>query len=241
MTTKEKQTKLMRRYGIFSVVVALTALAGLGAANEVKATAKKSLNELPNPVEIIQYNSTRTTDREARKYLNQLYEFLKPYLGSLEEEAQKGGPQGPVGPAGPRGERGEKGEQGQRGEKGEQGQRGEKGEQGQRGEKGEQGQRGEKGEQGQRGEKGEQGKDTKPSAPKAPEQSPAPQAPKSLEQQSASPKVPAPKSAPSKSAAPTSKKAVLPATGEASHPFFSLAALSVIASAGLLTLKRKNN
>ncbi|HEL0711469.1 TPA: LPXTG cell wall anchor domain-containing protein, partial [Streptococcus equi subsp. zooepidemicus] len=89
--------------------------------------------------------------------------------------------------------------------------------------------------------KGDQGKDIKPSAPKAPEQSPAPQAPKSLEQQSASPKVPAPKSAPSKSAAPTSKKAVLPATGEASHPFFSLAALGVIASAGLLTLKRKNN
>ncbi|HEK9150141.1 TPA: collagen-like protein, partial [Streptococcus equi subsp. equi] len=178
MTTKEKQTKLMRRYGIFSVVVALTALAGLGAANEVKATAKKSLNELPNPVEIIQYNSTRTTDREARKYLNQLYEFLKPYLGSLEEEAQKGGPQGPVGPAGPRGERGEpgpkgdRGPEGQRGEQGPagpigpQGPRGDKGETGEIGPRGEQGptgptgkpgERGPKGDRGERGEKGEQG------------------------------------------------------------------------------------
>ncbi|HEL0089239.1 TPA: LPXTG cell wall anchor domain-containing protein, partial [Streptococcus equi subsp. zooepidemicus] len=82
--------------------------------------------------------------------------------------------------------------------------------------------------QGLRGEKGDQGKDTKPSVPKASEQS-------------ASPKAPAPQSAPSKSATPTSKKAVLPATGEASHPFFSLAALSVIASAGLLNLKRKKS
>ncbi|HEK9384573.1 TPA: LPXTG cell wall anchor domain-containing protein, partial [Streptococcus equi subsp. equi] len=93
--------------------------------------------------------------------------------------------------------------------------------------------------------KGDQGKDTKPSVPKAPEspkmpekpqapeKAPAPKAPKASEQ-SASPKAPAPQSTPS-------KKAVLPATGEASHPFFSLAALSVIASAGLLTLKRKKS
>ncbi|HEL0414660.1 TPA: LPXTG cell wall anchor domain-containing protein, partial [Streptococcus equi subsp. zooepidemicus] len=88
--------------------------------------------------------------------------------------------------------------------------------------------------------KGDQGKDTKPSAPKAPEKTPAPKAPKASGQ-SSSPKAPAPKSAPSKSVSPTGQKAVLPATGEASHPFFSLAALSVIASAGLLTLKRKKS
>ncbi|HEL0024140.1 TPA: LPXTG cell wall anchor domain-containing protein, partial [Streptococcus equi subsp. zooepidemicus] len=85
--------------------------------------------------------------------------------------------------------------------------------------------------------KGEQGKDTKPSAPKAPEKAPAPKAP----EKSTQPKAPAPQSAPSKSAAPTSKKAVLPATGETNHPFFTLAALSVIASADLLTLKRKKS
>ncbi|HEL0028849.1 TPA: LPXTG cell wall anchor domain-containing protein, partial [Streptococcus equi subsp. zooepidemicus] len=95
-------------------------------------------------------------------------------------------------------------------------------------------------EKGEQKPKGDQGKDTKPSAPKAPEKAPAPKAPKASEQ-SASPKVPALKSAPSKSASPTGQKAVLPATGEASHPFFSLAALSVIASAGLLTLKRKKS
>ncbi|HEL0019624.1 TPA: LPXTG cell wall anchor domain-containing protein, partial [Streptococcus equi subsp. zooepidemicus] len=85
--------------------------------------------------------------------------------------------------------------------------------------------------------KGEQGKDTKPSAPKAPEKAPTPKAP----EKSTQPKAPAPKSAPSKSASSTGQKAVLPATGEASHPFFSLAALSVITSAGLLTLKRKRS
>ncbi|KED04538.1 collagen-like protein SclZ.2 [Streptococcus equi subsp. ruminatorum CECT 5772] len=79
-----------------------------------------------------------------------------------------------------------------------------------------------------------------PEKPQVPEKAPAPKAPKASEQ-SASPKALAPQSTPSKSVAPTSKKAVLPATGEASHPFFSLAALSVIASAGLLTLKRKKS
>src|SRR3712207_2580582 len=72
------------------------------------------------------------------------------------------------------------------------------------------------------------------------EKTPAPEAPKASEQL-AGPKAPAPKSAPSKSASPTGQKAVLPATGEASHPFFTLAAVSVIASAGVLGLKKKQD
>ncbi|KIS10280.1 cell surface-anchored protein SclH [Streptococcus equi subsp. zooepidemicus Sz16] len=79
-----------------------------------------------------------------------------------------------------------------------------------------------------------------PKAPETPEQSPAPQAPKSSEQP-ASPKAPAPQSAPNKSGAPATQKGTLPATGEANHPFFTLAALSVIASAGVLGLKKKQN
>ncbi|HEL0684237.1 TPA: LPXTG cell wall anchor domain-containing protein, partial [Streptococcus equi subsp. zooepidemicus] len=83
--------------------------------------------------------------------------------------------------------------------------------------------------------KGDQGKGTKPSAPKTPEKSPAPKAPKASEQ-AANPKASAPKSA-----APSAQKAALPATGEINHPFFTLAALSVIASVGVLTLKGKKD
>ncbi|HEL0666386.1 TPA: LPXTG cell wall anchor domain-containing protein, partial [Streptococcus equi subsp. zooepidemicus] len=87
------------------------------------------------------------------------------------------------------------------------------------------------GEKGEQQPKGEQGKDTKPSAPKAPEKAPTPKAPEKSTQS----KAPASKSA------PAAQKSTLPATGETNHPFFTLAALSVIASAGLLTLKRKKS
>ncbi|HEL0795963.1 LPXTG cell wall anchor domain-containing protein, partial [Streptococcus equi] len=111
------------------------------------------------------------------------------------------------------GQKGEKGDQGQKGEKGDQGQKGEKGDQGQKGEKGDQGIQG----QGEHGHKGHHGKDAKPSAPKADSKSTA------------------------KAMAPAAQKGTLPATGETNHPFFTLAALGVIASAGMLTLKGKKN
>ncbi|HEL0175452.1 TPA: LPXTG cell wall anchor domain-containing protein, partial [Streptococcus equi subsp. zooepidemicus] len=98
-------------------------------------------------------------------------------------------------------------------EKGDQGQKGEKGDQGQKGEKGDQGIQG----QGEHGHKGHHGKDAKPSAPKADSKSTA------------------------KAMAPAAQKGTLPATGETNHPFFTLAALGVIASAGMLTLKGKKN
>ncbi|HEL0016461.1 TPA: LPXTG cell wall anchor domain-containing protein [Streptococcus equi subsp. zooepidemicus] len=62
-------------------------------------------------------------------------------------------------------------------------------------------------------------------APKAPEQIPAPQAPSTATKMVSRPQ----------------KAAALPATGETSNPFFSLAALSIIASAGMLTLKEKKD
>ncbi|HEK9990077.1 TPA: LPXTG cell wall anchor domain-containing protein [Streptococcus equi subsp. zooepidemicus] len=76
-----------------------------------------------------------------------------------------------------------------------------------------------------------------PKAPETPEKKEQPQALKEPE----TPKAPAPQSAPNKSAAPAAQKGTLPATGEANHPFFTLAALSVIASAGVLGLKKKQD
>ncbi|HEL0197594.1 TPA: LPXTG cell wall anchor domain-containing protein, partial [Streptococcus equi subsp. zooepidemicus] len=44
-----------------------------------------------------------------------------------------------------------------------------------------------------------------------------------------------------KDASPAVQKAALPLTGDASHPFFTVAALGVIASAGVLALTGKKN
>ncbi|HEL0711526.1 TPA: LPXTG cell wall anchor domain-containing protein, partial [Streptococcus equi subsp. zooepidemicus] len=112
----------------------------------------------------------------------------------------------------------------------------ERGDQGQKGERGDQGQKGERGDQGQKGERGDQRpnsdqeKGSKPSAPKAPEKAPAPKAPRALE-----------KSAHTKKSVSSAQKGILPATGETNHSFFTLAALSIIASAGRLALKEKKN
>ncbi|HEL0756330.1 TPA: LPXTG cell wall anchor domain-containing protein [Streptococcus equi subsp. zooepidemicus] len=102
------------------------------------------------------------------------------------------------------------------------GPRGETGPEGKQGSKGDQG---EVGPQGPDSPQGEQGQESKPDmpAPKAPEQIPAPQAPSTA----------------TKMVSRSQKAAALPATGETSNPFFSLAALSIIASAGMLTLKEK--
>ncbi|HEK9992872.1 TPA: LPXTG cell wall anchor domain-containing protein [Streptococcus equi subsp. zooepidemicus] len=107
---------------------------------------------------------------------------------------------------------------------------------GPKGQTGDQGQKGERGDQGQKGERGDQRpnsdqeKGSKPSAPKAPEKAPAPKAPRALE-----------KSAHTKKSVSSAQKGILPATGETNHPFFTLAALSIIASAGRLALKEKKN
>ncbi|HEL0016483.1 LPXTG cell wall anchor domain-containing protein [Streptococcus equi] len=181
--------------------------------------------------------------------------------GEPGQQGPKGdtGPQGEPGQQGPKGDTGPQGEPGQQGPKGDTGPQGEPGQQGPKGDTGPQGAPGQQGPKGDTGPQGESQKvpempkapETpekqeqpqalkKPETPKVPEKTPAPEAPKASEQL-AGPKAPAPKSAPSKSASPTGQKAVLPATGEASHPFFTLAAVSVIASAGVLSLKKKQD
>ncbi|HEL1039087.1 TPA: LPXTG cell wall anchor domain-containing protein [Streptococcus equi subsp. zooepidemicus] len=143
------------------------------------------------------------------------------------------GDQGEVGPQGPKGDQGEVGPQGPKGDQGEVGPQGPKGDQGEvgpqgpKGDQGEMGPQGPKGDQGEVGPQGEQGQESKPDmpAPKAPEQIPAPQAPSTATKMVSRPQ----------------KAAALPATGETSNPFFSLAALSIIASAGMLTLKEKKD
>ncbi|HEL0024983.1 TPA: collagen-like protein, partial [Streptococcus equi subsp. zooepidemicus] len=171
MTNKTKRTKLMRRYGICSAVVALTALASLGAAGNAQAEEDLGLAKYPDPRKEIKANNG-FQDYEARKYLHTLKSFFESYLKGLEQQAKKGGPQGPEGPAGPRGERGEpgpkgdkgdpgvpgpQGPEGQRGEQGPAGPAGAPGEAGPKGDKGEPGKQGPTGPQGPRGEKGEQG------------------------------------------------------------------------------------
>ncbi|HEL1221185.1 TPA: LPXTG cell wall anchor domain-containing protein [Streptococcus equi subsp. zooepidemicus] len=107
------------------------------------------------------------------------------------------------------------------------GPQGPKGDQGEVGPQGPKGDQGEVGPQGPDSPQGDQGQESKPNmpAPKAPEQIPAPQAPSTATKMVSRPQ----------------KAAALPATGETSNPFFSLAALSIIASAGMLTLKEKKD
>lgn len=198
-----------------------------------------------------------------KNYLHMLERYFKDYFNVLNEELKipgprgergpqglpgdKGetgergetGPAGPIGPQGPKGDQGEIGPQGPKGDQGEVGPQGPKGDQGEVGPQGPKGDQGEMGPQGPKGDQGEvgpqgpdssqgeQGQESKPDmpAPKAPEQIPAPQAPSTATKMVSRPQ----------------KAAALPATGETSNPFFSLAALSIIASAGMLTLKEKKD
>ncbi|HEL0664953.1 TPA: LPXTG cell wall anchor domain-containing protein [Streptococcus equi subsp. zooepidemicus] len=194
------------------------------------------------------YQGNDYTTPSIKEYLDKLEKYIKEYFALLTEELEVPGPMGPPGPAGPRGERGEtgpigptgpqgprgevgpqgpKGDQGEMGPQGPKGDQGEVGPQGPKGDQGEMGPQGPKGDQGEVGPQGEQGQESKPDmpAPKAPEQIPAPQAPSTATKMVSRPQ----------------KAAALPATGETSNPFFSLAALSIIASAGMLTLKEKKD
>ncbi|HEL1334799.1 TPA: LPXTG cell wall anchor domain-containing protein [Streptococcus equi subsp. zooepidemicus] len=233
MTHTLKQSKRARKYGLGSAAIVLATVASLGTAGSAKADAK-TLNDYPDPTDKIKYSAWITKDQEVRKYLHELRDFMKSYLKDLEEKAKTPGPQGEKGAPGEKGEQGPKGEKGDQGIQGPQGEagpmgpqgpagpKGEKGDQGMQDQQGHMGHKGEQGMQDQQGHKGQHGKDSKPSAPKAPEKSPAPKAtPKAM--------------------APAAQKAALPATGEANNPFFTIAALSVIASAGVLTLKGKKD
>ncbi|HEL1351811.1 TPA: LPXTG cell wall anchor domain-containing protein [Streptococcus equi subsp. zooepidemicus] len=226
-----KQKKAIYRYGICTAAIVLMAsAAGLGTTAHAEerniSKLKQLLEEFPEVNKTLQIQSGISnvyTTGSIKKYLNQLEQYFKDYLGEVNSELTKPGPKGEPGPQGPRGDKGETGPQGP---------------QGKQGDKGDSGQQGMPSEQHNKHEhKGDQDKDTKPSVPKAPEKTPDPKAPKASEQQLASPKAPAPQSAPNKAA----KQATLPATGETSYPFLTLAALSVIASAGLLTLKEKKD
>src|SRR3712207_1979103 len=246
-----KQKKAVYRYGICTAAIVLMAsAAGLGttahAEEQEQRTIerlKEKLGEFPHVKNIVKnYRglSNEYTTGSIYLYLDKLETYVKGYLDLLNGELVKPGPAGPKGepgppgPAGPKGLDGARGPEGQQGKQGPAGERGPAGPQGPRGDKSDSGQQGMPGEQHNKHEhKGDQDKDTKPSVPKAPGKAPDPKAPKASEQQSASPKAPAPQSAPNKAA----KQATLPATGETSYPFLTLAALSVIASAGLLTLK----
>lgn len=255
--------KYARRYGLTSAAIVLMA-AAIGSGTSVQAQERDlkvlidKISKYSSVDEFVQRNHSivgnHYTTISIKNYLHMLERYFKDYFNVLNEELKIPGPTGPrgepgpVGPAGPRGERGpqglpgDKGETGERGETGPagpigpQGPKGDQGEMGPQGPKGDQGEMGPQGPKGDQGEvgpqgpdssQGEQGQESKPDmpAPKAPEQIPAPQAPSTATKMVSRPQ----------------KAAALPATGETSNPFFSLAALSIIASAGMLTLKEKKD
>ncbi|HEL0443371.1 TPA: LPXTG cell wall anchor domain-containing protein [Streptococcus equi subsp. zooepidemicus] len=234
--------KYARRYGLTSAAIVLMA-AAIGSGTGVQAQ-KRDLKDIvakfPKVDEMITLSSSKFGNHyktySIRNYLHMLEQSFQKYFEVLNKELELPGPvgpQGPPGPAGPRGEQGPKGDQGEMGPQGPKGDQGEMGPQGPKGDQGEMGPQGPKGDQGEVGPQGpdspqgEQGQESKPDmpAPKAPEQIPAPQAPSTATKMVSRPQ----------------KAAALPATGETSNPFFSLAALSIIASAGMLTLKEKKD
>lgn len=235
--------KYARRYGLTSAAIVLMA-AAIGSGTSVQAdnsrdwvveSLEKYYSEhFPKTSDILLGNglavgNTYTTP-SIKDYLDALNTFFDGYLSLLHKGLNIPGPKGergPVGPVGPAGKDGERGEVGPAGPRGDQGEMGPQGPKGDQGEMGPQGPKGEQGEVGPQGPKGEQGQESKPDmpAPKAPEQIPAPQAPSTATKMVSRPQ----------------KAAALPATGETSNPFFSLAALSIIASAGMLTLKEKKD
>ncbi|HEL0120666.1 TPA: LPXTG cell wall anchor domain-containing protein [Streptococcus equi subsp. zooepidemicus] len=225
--------KYARRYGLTSAAIVLMA-AAIGSGTSVQAQEHKvrmlieKISSYPRVSDTVVrsdwYQGNDYTTPSIKEYLDKLEKYIKEYFALLTEELEVPGPMGPPGPAGPRGERGETGPIGPTGP---QGPRGEVGPQGPKGDQGEMDPQDPKGDQGEVGPQGEQGQESKPDmpAPKAPEQIPAPQAPSTATKMVSRPQ----------------KAAALPATGETSNPFFSLAALSIIASAGMLTLKEKKD
>lgn len=219
---KKHLNKYVRRYGLTSAAIVPMA-AAIGSGTSVQAQERdlkaiiNTISKYPSVDEFVQRNNSivgnHYTTISIKNYLHMLEQYFKDYFNVLNEELKIPGPTGPRGEAGPAGPRGERGPQGLRGDKGETGERGETGPVGSRGD------------QGEVGPQGEQGQESKPDmpAPKAPEQIPAPQAPSTATKMVSRPQ----------------KAAALPATGETSNPFFSLAGLSIIASAGMLTLKEK--
>lgn len=221
--------KYARRYGLTSAAIVLMAAAiGSGTsvqAQEIRDGIVRELqryhkNNFPKTARLLRPNrvgigNTYTTP-SIKVYLDELDNFFDDYLGLLHRVLNIPGPRGETGP---------EGKQGPKGDQGEMGLQGPKGDQGEVGPQGSKGDQGEVGPQGPDSPQGEQGQESKPDmpAPKAPEQIPAPQAPSTA----------------TKMVSRSQKAAALPATGETSNPFFSLAALSIIASAGMLTLKEK--
>lgn len=219
--------KYARRYGLTSAAIVLMA-AAIGSGTSVQAQERDlkvlidKISKYSSVDEFVQRNHSivgnHYTTISIKNYLHMLERYFKDYFNVLNEELKIPGPTGPrgePGPVGPAGPRGERGPQGPKGDQGEMGPQGPKGDQG------------EVGPQGPDSSQGEQGQESKPDmpAPKAPEQIPAPQAPSTATKMVSRPQ----------------KAAALPATGETSNPFFSLAALSIIASAGMLTLKEKKD
>ncbi|MFP9226275.1 collagen-like protein [Streptococcus equi subsp. zooepidemicus] len=177
MTTKEKQTKLMRRYGICSAALALAILASLGTASTAQAEAP----EYPKTSEFSWYpRPYETLQDDVEKFLNRLkihleyrlqeFESRQTQLETRERESigqpgpvgpkgQRGdiGPRGPMGPKGPVGEDGRDGQPGPSGPVGPKGPTGDQGIKGPKGDRGAQGPRGDQGAKGERGERGDQG------------------------------------------------------------------------------------
>ncbi|HEL0682345.1 TPA: collagen-like protein, partial [Streptococcus equi subsp. zooepidemicus] len=154
-----KQKKAVYRYGICTAAIVLMASAtGLGTTAHAEerniSKLKQLLEEFPEVNKTLQIQSGISnvyTTGSIKKYLNQLEQYFKDYLGEVNSELTKPGPKGEPGPQGPRGDKGETGPKGDTGEAGKQGPAGE------RGPAGPQGPRGDKGETGQQGPQGKQG------------------------------------------------------------------------------------
>ncbi|HEL0624307.1 TPA: LPXTG cell wall anchor domain-containing protein [Streptococcus equi subsp. zooepidemicus] len=235
MRSKKTSIRLVQKYGICSAVVALATIASLGTAGAVHAEAPEYPKTTEFSMGVQPYSVFRkgfeTYAEKLKKHLEyRLTEFQKRQEELEERGQQSSGKPGPVGPKGQTGDAGPRGPVGPKGEKGEDGRDGQPGPKGPIGPKGQTGDQGQKGERGDQRPNSDQEKGSKPSAPKAPEKAPAPKAPRALE-----------KSAHIKKSVSSAQKGILPATGETNHSFFTLAALSIIASAGRLALKEKKN
>lgn len=124
MINKRKK-KLIYRYGVCSAAIVLIASARIGAtahAEEREASQlQQLLSQFPKVDKTLQIQngiSNVYTTGSIRKYLSELEEYFKNYLGEINFELTK------PGPAGPRGERGPQGPAGPAGPKGLDGARG---------------------------------------------------------------------------------------------------------------------
>ncbi|MGG6833233.1 UNVERIFIED_CONTAM: collagen-like protein [Streptococcus canis] len=253
-----KNMSLCRRVvGTSLLAITLLGMSSVGvnkvAANTVNqnnlSTLSTIINELPKvqtipgPGRLVVGNTYKTYD--IYEYLEKLEKFLKKYMAEeydvhqkvdvnimgLQEEIKEN--QGVPGPPGPRGERGEMGPQGPQGPRGEKGEPGEQGPAGQDGAPGEMGPQGPQGPRGEKGEPGEQGNHNSPDIiiPQKPQMLPSDNS--SLNKDLASDKKEV--KVPSKY---VSVNKELPMSGEKSNPFFTTAALAVLATAATTAVRK---